>query len=235
MTAAVARVSRWMILAIVTAMACGAAGRATQPAARPLPYRWLFVWQGMRDPAQVDRMIARFPRAQADGYNGVVFPYDIPAGKATELREAAAAHHLDLIPVVMGLPHDQNYYEGVPVKEALFVAHGKVAVFAPDPVASPARGGDFENVSGDRFPDWSQENEGQSVFADHSVVHGGKTAVRMENMLSAHRAGNFRFYQQVTLQPFRRPERPSGCRSKPCRKARALRRWCPRRVLAWSP
>jgi len=54
--------------------------------------RWLFVWRDMRDPKEVDRMIARFPRARAAGYNGVAFAYDIPASKAVELREAAKKH-----------------------------------------------------------------------------------------------------------------------------------------------
>jgi hypothetical protein len=51
--------------------------------------RWLFVWRDMSDPREVDRMIARFPQAQAAGYNGVVFSYNIAREKAAELRHAA--------------------------------------------------------------------------------------------------------------------------------------------------
>ena len=41
--------------------------------AQTVQYRWLFVWQDMTNPANVDTMMARFPQAQAAGYNGVVF------------------------------------------------------------------------------------------------------------------------------------------------------------------
>ena len=58
----------------------GAQGVAAS-AAR-LQKRWLFIWRDMSDPKEVDRMIARFPRAQADGYNGVAFSYNVPPAKA---------------------------------------------------------------------------------------------------------------------------------------------------------
>src|SRR5450755_3211916 len=51
--------------------------------------RWFFIWRDMSDPKEVDRMIARFPQAQAEGYNGVAFAAGIPAVKAPELRQAS--------------------------------------------------------------------------------------------------------------------------------------------------
>ena len=79
----------------------------------PLQKRWLFIWRNMSDPKEVDRMISRFPRAAAAGYNGVAFSYNIPASKATDLTNAAKQNHLDLIAIVMGNPKDRNYVEGV--------------------------------------------------------------------------------------------------------------------------
>ena len=113
----------------------------------------------------------------------------------------------------MGGPPDRNYMEGVPVKDALFVAHGGSATFQQDPLIV-VPGGDFENVSGDRFLDWTfQDNEGKSIFADHPtagvaarrplLVHGGKTSLRMENIGAGHPAGNCRLSQKLTLKPFR--------------------------------
>src|SRR5947209_1739319 len=94
---------------LLGALLCGAAGAAPKRsacAAAPSPSRmqkrWLFVWRDMSDPKEVDRMIARFPRAQADGYNGVAFSYNIPKTKAAELRQAAKQHRLDLVAIVMG-------------------------------------------------------------------------------------------------------------------------------------
>src|SRR6478672_3068709 len=75
-------------------------------AARPrLQKRWLFIWRDMSDPKEVDRMIARFPRAEADGYNGVAFSYNVAKAKTAALRQAAQQHHLDLIAIVMGGAH----------------------------------------------------------------------------------------------------------------------------------
>ena len=59
------------------------------PASAGMQKRWLFVWRDMSDPKEVDRMIARFPRAKQDGYNGVAFSYNVPEAKAAELRQAA--------------------------------------------------------------------------------------------------------------------------------------------------
>ena len=59
--------------------------------------RWLFVWRDMSNPEEVERMIARFPRAAAAGYNGVVFSYNVAPTKAARLREAAKQNGMDRI------------------------------------------------------------------------------------------------------------------------------------------
>jgi hypothetical protein len=188
---------------------CGAAHLSkTAPAASAarapsrLQKRWLFVWRDMNDPKEVDRMIARFPRARADGYNGVVFSYNIPAEKAAELKRAAQKNGLDLIVVVMGGAHDRNYMEGVLSKDALFVAHGGTAALQPD---NPTRvvNGDFEDVNGNHFNGWAfQDDEGVTTFADHDVAHGGKTSLRMESV-GKNRYRHCRIAQPLKLQPHR--------------------------------
>jgi hypothetical protein len=173
---------------------------ATTPAV--LQKRWLFVWRDMSDPKEVDRMIARFPRAQAAGYNGIAFAANIPSGKAAELKEAAKKHGLDLIAIVMGGSRDPNFAEGVLSEDALFVAYGAAASFQPD---NPTRvlNGDFESVTGNHFDDWSlQDDEGVTTFADHEVVHGGKTSLRMEN-IGKNRYRHCRLSQPLKLQPHR--------------------------------
>lgn len=173
------------------------------PQSQKLAKRWLFVWREMSDPKEVDQAIALFPRAQAAGYNACVLPYDIAPGKVEELKQAARRYGLDLIPVVMGNSHDQNYTEGVPAKDALFIARGKQATFQPDNPTNPANGA-FEAAAGDRFDGWDfQDGPGVSSFADHEVVHDGKTSVRMENMPAGNEAGNCRLAQRIKLQPFR--------------------------------
>ena len=185
-------------------LVCVIAGcAAAEPANRELAKRWLFVWRDMNDPQEVDRTIALFPRAQAAGYNACLFEYSVAPSKVKELNEAAKRYGIALIPILMGGAHDQNYTEGVPAKEVLFVAHGGIARHQPDPPIT-VPGGDFEEVRGDRFTGWNfQDNEGKSIFADHTVVHGGKTSARMENIGPNHPAGNCRFSQPLTLHPFR--------------------------------
>jgi len=187
--------------ALLAALAVGCA--AAQGPKRELSKRWLFVWQDMTDPAEVDRTIALFPRAKAAGYNACLFEYNVAPSKVAALNEASKKYGIDLIPIVMGGAHDGNFTEGVPAKDVLFVAQGGVARHVPDPaIAVP--GGDFENVSGNRFNDWSfQDNEGKSIFADHEVAHGGNTSARMENAGANHPAGNCRFSQPLKLHPFR--------------------------------
>jgi hypothetical protein len=192
-------------VSLCAALLLGATSR--KPAARPAPrpamsHRWLFVWRDMSDPKEVDRMIARFPRAHADGYNGVAFSYDVPKAKAAALKQAAKKYGLDLIAIVMGGARDPNYEEGLLSKDALFVAHGGTLAFQPD---NPTRviNGDFENVSGNHFNGWSfQDDEGVTTFADHDVVHGGATSLRMES-IGKNPARHCRIMQPLKLQPHR--------------------------------
>ena len=83
-----------LVCLLALAAACG--GGRTAPAASDasrarLDKRWLFIWRDMADPKEVDRMIARFPRAHADGFNGVAFAYDIPADRSADLTRDSQA------------------------------------------------------------------------------------------------------------------------------------------------
>src|SRR5439155_8446562 len=165
--------------------------------------RWLFIWRDMSNPAEVDRMIAKFPRAQAGGYNGVAFAYNIAPQKAPALRAAAKRYGLDLVAIVMGSAHDRNYVEGVLSKDALFVAHGGTATLQPDNPGQQLVNAGFEEVTGNHFNGWSlQDDEGVTAFADHAVVHGGKTSLRMES-IGKSQYGHCRLAQALKLQPHR--------------------------------
>jgi hypothetical protein len=173
----------------------------SQPQTR-LTHRWLFLWRNMSDPKDVDRTIALFPRAQKDGYNGVVFGADVAPEKAEELKAAAKKYGLDLIAMVMGGTHDRNYEEGLLCKDALFIAQGGQLVLQQD---NPTKvlNGDFEDVADNHFKGWAfQDNEGVSTFADHDVVHGGRTSLRMENY-PKNPGNHCRIEQPLKLQPYR--------------------------------
>ncbi len=177
-------------------------GAIAQANAASLQKRWLFVWRNMDDAKEVDRMIARFPGAAAAGYNGVVFSYNIPASKAAELTNAAKQNHLDLIAIVMGGPKDRNYSEGVLAQDELFVVHdGRASHQAENPIR--VLNSDFEEANGNHFKGWSfQDDEGVTTFADHDVVHGGKTSLRMQD-IGKNEANHCRISQPVKLQPHR--------------------------------
>jgi hypothetical protein len=178
-----------------------ASANAEQPASR-LQKRWLFFWRDMNDSKEVDRMMARFPEAKASGYNGVVFSHNVAPEKAAALKEAAKANGLDLVAVVMGGVRDRNYAEGVPVKDAVFIAHDGSAALEPDTTAQ-LRNGDFEAAAGNHFQGWAwQDDEGVTTFADHEVVHSGKTSLRMEN-IGQNQNQHCRIEQPIKLQPYR--------------------------------
>ena len=208
-------VTKRTLAVFVGALLCGSAWAVPAPVAKKaspktagvaqsptMQKRWLFFWRDMSDPKQVDRTIAEFPRAQADGYNAVVFSSNVAPAKAAEFKAAADKYGLGLVAMVMGGAHDPNYEEGVLAQDALFVAHGSTAAFQPD---NPTRvaNGDFEDVTGDHFHGWSfQDSEGVTTFADHAVTHGGRTALRMENP-GKNDGRHCRIMQTVALQPHR--------------------------------
>lgn len=164
--------------------------------------RWLFIWRDMNDPKEVDRVIARLPRAKQDGYNGVAFSYNVAPARAAALRQAAQQNGMDLIAIVMGNSHDRNYVEGVLAQDELFVAHGGTATHQPD---NPTRvlNGDFEDVDGNKFRGWTlQDDAGVTTFADHEIVHGGKTSLRMESV-GKNQFNHCRLAQPLKLQPHR--------------------------------
>jgi hypothetical protein len=192
--------------ALATCLPVGAASETPAQPSSKAPAsrqkRWLFIWRDMSDPKEVDRMIARFPRAKADGYNGVCFSYNVAKEKGEALKLAAKQNGLDLIVMVMGGSHDKNYVEGVLSDKALFVAHGRSATHQPD---NPTKlvNADFESANGNHFSGWAfQDDEGVTTFADHEVTHGGKTSLRMES-IGKNQARHCRLAQPIKLQPHR--------------------------------
>ena len=197
--------TRFLLMLMAGCLVATTTPASAQPAGRAvnrMQKRWLFVWRSMDDPKEVDRMIARFPRAHADGYNGVAFSYNVPASKAAELRRAAAQNKLEIVAIVMGGSRDRNYVEGVLSKDALFVVHDGKAAHEPDN-PTQVKNADFENVKGNHFIGWGfQDDEGVTTFADHEITHGGKTSLRMEN-IGKNQYRHCRISQPIKLQPHR--------------------------------
>ena len=166
-----------------------------------LQKRWVFFWRDLSNPKEFDETIALFPKAKADGYNGVALSCNIPAAKAAELKEAAKKNGLDIVAIVMGGSHDKNYCEGLLAKDAVFVAQNGKATLQPD--KPKLLNGDFEDVKDNHFSGWTlQDDDGVTSFADHTVVHGGKTSLRMES-IGKNQYRHCRMAQPIKLLPHR--------------------------------
>lgn len=190
------------LVAMVGVCLLGPACAQPGPQENRLEKRWLFVWRDMSNPAEVDRMIARFPQAKGNGYNGVAFSYNVPEAKAAELRQAAADNGLDLVAIVMGGSRDRNYMEGVLCQDQLFVVEGQTATLRQDNPTTVVNG-DFEDVTNNHFNGWGfQDDEGVTTFADHEVVHSGQTSLRMES-IGKNEYRHCRISQPLQLQPHR--------------------------------
>ena len=178
---------------------------------------WLFIWRDMNDPKEVDRMIARFPRAQADGYNGVVFSYNVAPEKAAALRDAAKKYGLDLVAMVMGgVARPQLCRRRSRERRALRRAgrHGDSSAGVTRPRSPTAI---LRTATGNHFNGWSfQDDEGVTTFADHDVAHGGKTSLRMENSAKTSPA-TAASRSRLNCSRIASTGSPSGSRPKTCR------------------
>ena len=127
----------FVCLGVVLGLAAGCA--QSEPGERELSRRWLFVMRNLRDSENVERTIELLPRAAAAGYNAVVLSdstlYRLDGGgesyaqNVRRVQAEAEKHGLELIPCVMPIGYsgsiigaDPNLAEGLPVKDALFVA-----------------------------------------------------------------------------------------------------------------
>jgi hypothetical protein len=156
----------------------------------------------MNDAKEVDRVIARLPRAKAAGYNGIVLSPNMQPVKAAEFREAARVNGLDIVAIVMGNSKDRNYMEGLPVQASLFVVRDSVARHQVEG-AQCVVNGDFESFTGNHFSRWRfQDDEGVTTFVDTDVKHSGKAALRME-AIHKNQYRHCRIMQTIKLQPYR--------------------------------
>lgn len=209
----------FVCVGVMLGLAAGCA--RAEPGEGELSRRWLFVMRNLRNAENVERTIELLPRAAAAGYNAVVLSdstlYRLDGGgesyaqNVRRVQAEAERHGLELIPCVMPIGYsgsilgaDPNLAEGLPVRDAVFVARDGVARLSADPDAS-LPGGDFEGISDGRFTGWDwYDNPGESVFPDREVVHGGRTAARMEGIDEANpEHGHCRFMKAVKVAPFR--------------------------------
>ena len=186
-----------------------------------LPYRWVWTMHNLAADTQVIQLQAVMRRAQATGFNGIVlsdYKFNIIDrmdahyfANVEKVKATAKELGLDLYPTVCSigysnglLAHDPNLAEGLPVKDALFVARGGHVELSPDPAAHLVNG-DFMQFRGNTMTGWDfQDSPGKSSFVDSTALHDGHPSLRWENVGAADpQAGHGRIMQTVSVAPFR--------------------------------
>ena len=181
------------------------------------PHRWVYVACENFDKIAQDKVRRIAKQCSEHDINGIVLSgaierLDLDSPYAhkvvNEIRRITKQYGLDLIPQIMNvgynafmLTHDKNLAEGLPVKDALFVAGAGEARHVPDPEVSLVNGGfekfDGDNVQGYSFP----YTDYQVAFKDGKVFKEGKYSLRFENFGKNRNDG--RLIQTVNLKPYR--------------------------------
>lgn len=207
--------SRW-----AAALGMGAvwmAGQGDNGGRYPDRLVWIFGWN-LSEERQVQEVQSVLERAAKAGYTGAVLSagLDSLGRKPAEffprlkaIRDTCRRLRLELIPAVFSvgygggvLGYNPHLAEGLPVRDALFVAGEKEARFVPDSGVQLVNGG-FERHEGDRFPGYRfHDQPGQVSFADERVSRSGRCSIRLENF-TANPYGHGRVMQEVALRPWR--------------------------------
>lgn len=197
-------------LAIVPAMPSTAA---------PLEHRWVYLPTNMLVDKNIDEGIALLQRAAKAGYTGVVLSdskfmrWDqVPERYSANVRRfRQAIGNLRLVCIAAVCPigysndllsRDPNLAEGLPVRDAPFIAHdGKI--FPAEDGVQIANGG-FEQWRKGQPTGWSfVDQPGKISFIDVNVKVEGRSSLRMEDIgLHDPRNGHGRVCQKLAVQPF---------------------------------
>lgn len=178
---------------------------------------WVFGWNLSRD-SHVEEIAGLLERAARSGYTGAVLSAGLDSlgrqspdyfRRLASVKAACDRLGLELIPSVFSvgygggaLGYNRHLAEGLPVKDALFVAGDADARFEADPAVSLANGG-FEDHRGDRFAGYGfHDQPGEVSFAEPAVRHSGESSVRLENFTS-NPHGHGRVMQEVAVKPWR--------------------------------
>jgi len=145
--------------------------------------RWLFISRDHSKPEKFADTLSLLPRAKAAGYNTILLGDhylltidrmpEAHRQRLIELREAIRAQGFKLLAGCMPvgyalsiLAYDPNLAEGVPVKDALFVARGGRLEFQQDPAPVVVNGA-FASRDGVHFDGWEvQEGLGTTLFVE---------------------------------------------------------------------
>jgi len=202
---------------ILIAVALATVG--TLPAAcapQTWPDRWVFVTRNLTRDSHVEdiRQIAK--TAAEHGLNAMLLSGGLDGlgrwdqarlQRLEQVKSICRDAGIEIIPLGFSvgyggsvLGHDRNLAAGLSVTNALFEVRGNQAHLVPDPAVSIPNG-NFEAFEGDRFTGMGlQERPGEVSFVDHTVTHGGDSAIRFESF-GGNGHGHARAMFNVRLRP----------------------------------
>ena len=203
--------NRRSFLSLGAAAACA---RGAQDKTYPL--RWVYVSRSLARDSDVDDIRAIARTASQHGLNGILLAAGLDHARVktadheriVEIKKICAEYKLEIIPLMFSigygsaiLSYDHNLAEGLPVRDALFVARGGVAQLQPDPPVAIANGG-FEEHDQDRLKNFRmQDGPGVVSFVDSKVSKAGGVSLRLENFQPPH--GHARVMQEIDVRPNR--------------------------------
>jgi hypothetical protein len=210
----------------------------------------------LADDAALESAKRYLQRAKTAGYTGAVMSNQkwlaMPGAWGPDYQrrlravgEEARRLHVELIPMVMNfgdggaiLALEPELAEGMPVRDALFVVHGREARVQSDPPIEIANAG-FETDRAGEYRGWEAEmgKAGVSIFVDPEVHHGGKQSVRMQSFRSGEPQGRCRLVQSIRLAPFRQYRMKVWVKTERLRPAEqaGVSFWTGRRHLCYQP
>jgi len=185
---------------------------------RVYPYRWVYVSRSLQTDQHVEDIRRIGAIAAQHGLNGLVLAAGLdrldlqpPAyfERLRRVQEICRELGLELIPIIFSagyggsvLAHDRHLAEGLPVREALFVASEQEARLVPDPAPELINGG-MEEFDGHRLRGYRlQDQPGEVSFPDTEVCHEGRASLRFENF-TANPNGHGRLMQEIAVRPYR--------------------------------
>jgi hypothetical protein len=210
------RLILWMILAV------GGLTRGAPAGAEEVSRRWVYLQLNLQVAENVAKAREIMRRAAAAGYNGVVladyklnvldrvpgFYFD----NARQFQKDAREFGLEIIPAVAPigysdglLAHAPDLAEGIPVREARFVARDGIAQLETSG-KNLLPGGGFEEHKGDLTAGWDfQDAPGEASFVDTSIRHAGANSLRWDNPGRGAKSsgGNARVAKKVGVSPWR--------------------------------
>jgi hypothetical protein len=185
--------------------------------AKAYPLRWVYVSRSLGRDSDVEdiRGIAR--TASQHGLNGMLLAAGLDNARrqnpgfdarVMEVKKICAESKLEIIPLMFSigygsaiLSYDRNLAEGLPVRDAPFVARDGVARIEADPKVAFVNGG-FEEHDGNRAKGFGlQDQPGVVSFIDTEVAKDGGASLRLENFQQPH--GHGRVMQEIAIRPNR--------------------------------